>query len=225
MGITSIGLGALSGLVPTEVPVEPDGPEARQWLSDELAKPEYLSAQPTWFDLLAASIRDWFSSLNFSGGGGPPGLGVLVVVVAIALALLIAFLVFGVPRLNRRSTVTGTLFGDDDDRNSSAIRRAAEQAAARDDFATAIAEMFRAIARGLSERTILTVTPGTTAHDFGTRAGRSFPGDAPALSDAAAAFDDVRYLGRDGTRAQFEALASLESRLRASKPELQAVSA
>lgn len=225
MGMTPTGLIALGGRALTEVPVEPDGPEARQWLSDELAGPEYLSAQPTWFDLLAASIRDWFASLDFSGSGGPPGLGILIVVVAVAIALLIAFLVFGVPRINRKSSVTGTLFGDDDDRNSAAIRRAAEQAAGRDDFTTAIAEMFRAIARGLSERTILTVTPGTTAHDFGTRAGRAFVDDAGALADAATAFDEVRYLGRVGTRAQFEAISNLESKLRASKPDLQAVHA
>jgi len=223
--MTPAGLVALGGLIRADVPVEPDGPEARQWLSDELAKPEYLSAQPTWFDLLAASIRDWFASLDFSGAGGPPGIGVLIVIVAIAIAITIAFLVFGVPRINRRSTVTGLLFGDEDDRTSSTIRLAAEHAAASNDFATAIAEMFRAIARGLSERTILMVTPGTTAHDFGTRAGHAFPNDASALTDAAAAFDDVRYLGREGTREQFEAIASLESRLRATKPDLLAVHA
>lgn len=222
LGVWSV-VGAIGAVVPVEVPVDPDAPEARQWLSDELAKSEYQAAQPTWFDLLAASIRDWFLSLNFDSAGGPPQLGILIVVIAIALALVIVFLVFGVPRLNRKSRVSGSLFGDEDDRTAATIRRSAEHAASRGDYATAIAEMFRSIARGLAERTVLTVTPGTTAHDFGTRAGRAFVEHRDALTQAASAFDDVRYLGREGTQKDYLAIAALESALRASKPDLQAV--
>ncbi|MGV8970192.1 MAG: DUF4129 domain-containing protein [Microbacteriaceae bacterium] len=223
-GVESALTGASGWRVSSEVPVDPDSPEARQWLADELAKPEYQAAQPSWFDLLAAAIRDWFLSLNFDGAGGPPQLGILLVSVAIIVAIVILFLVFGVPRLNRRSRVTGALFGDNDDRNSAAIRKSAEQAASRRDFAIAIAEMFRAIARGLAERTVLSVSPGTTAHDFGSRAGRAFPEHDEALAAAASSFDSVRYLGGLGSEEDYAAIAQLESRLRVSKPELAAVS-
>ena len=89
-----------------------------------------------------------------------------------AAALVVAFLIFGVPRLNRRSRVAGVLFGEDDDRGSADMRRDAAAAASRGDYATAIAELFRALARGLAERTIVTVTPGTTARGFAGRADR-----------------------------------------------------
>jgi hypothetical protein len=200
------------------VPVDPDAPEAQQWLRDELAKPPYQAAQPTWFDRISGAIYDWFLGLDPQGAGAPPALGTLVIVLAIVAAIVVAFLIFGLPRLNRRSRVTGSLFGDDDARTAAVMRKAAEEAARAGDYAMAIAEMFRSIARGLAERTVLTTSPGTTAHDFATRAGFVFPTQAPELVAAAAAFDDVRYLGRDGTAEQFAATAALEATLRTAKP-------
>ena len=43
--------------------------------------------------------------------------------------------------------------------------------------------MFRAVARGLAERTVLTVTPGTTASGFATRAGAAFDAEGALVSD------------------------------------------
>jgi hypothetical protein len=207
------------------VPVDPDAAEARQWLVDELTKPEYRAAQPTWFDLLASAISDWLNSLTVGAGGGPPGIGTLIVVLIVAVVLVVAFLVFGLPRLNRRSAVGGSLFGDDDRRDSAAIRAAAQLAAAQQDYSLAVAEMFRAIARGLAERTVLSTMPGTTAHDFAMRAARAFPDSAESLAAAASAFDDVRYLGGEGSREQYELVAALDAQLRAARPVLAAVGA
>ena len=206
------------------VPVDPDAPEARQWLLDELSGADYRAAQPTWFDRLSGAIGDWLNSLRFETADGSD-LGVLVIVLVVVVVLVIAFLVFGLPRLNRRSSVTGSLFGEDDDRDAAAIRRAAEAAAAVGDYALAIAEMYRAIARGLAERTVLSTSPGTTAHAFALRAGASFPGFAAPLSAAAADFDDVRYLGRAGSRERYTAIADLEIGLRSASPAaLEAIS-
>lgn len=216
-------LGGWAGGVASGVPVDPDAEEARRWIVDELAKPEYREAQPTWFDLLAAAISDWLQSLTLGSAGGPPGIGLLIVILAAVAALVVAFLIFGLPRLTTRSRVAGGLFGDDDARDSATIRRAAEGAARSGDFALAIAEMFRCTARGLAERTVLTTSPGTTAHDFARRAAAAFPAFAGPLGDAADAFDEVRYLGRPGTLAQFEAMAGLERGLREARPVLEAV--
>jgi hypothetical protein len=209
--------------MPLDVPVDPDPPEATEWLIDELAKPVYQAAQPTLFDRIAKAIGDWLDSLQFGTIEGPPALGIGLVVALVAVALVVAFLVFGMPRLNRRSVVTGALFGDDDDRSAARIRQDAEAAARRGDFATAIAEMFRAIARGLAERTIVTTTPGTTARDFAARAGAVFPELGARLVESAVAFDAVRYLGRDGSQQQYRAIAALESDLRAARPSLEPV--
>jgi len=207
----------------SSVPVDPDGPQGQQWLRDELAKPEYEAAKPNWFDRLSAEFFEWLGSLLGDGDGGPPGAGLVIILVIVAVVVLLAFLIFGLPRINRRSRITGTLFGDDDARTAAAMRKAAEDAARTSDYALAIAEMFRAIARGLAERTVLTTSPGTTAHDFAARAGTAFPEQAIALDVAAIAFDEVRYLDRPGSAEQYAAVAALETELRTAKPQLTAV--
>lgn len=200
------------------VPVDPDRPEARRLLADELAKQEYQAAKPTWFDQLIGGVNDWLNSLQFEGAEGPPSSGLLVLLVVIVALVVIAFLIFGLPRINRRSTVTGSLFGEDDGRTAAQMRASGEAAAARGDYAVAIAEMYRSIARGLAERTVLTTSPGTTAHDFATRAGVAFPARAADLAASALAFDGVRYLGGEGTRDHYELVERLERALRSDKP-------
>jgi len=204
----------------TDLPVTPDSQQARDWVISELAKPEYQSAKPTWFDLLASAVRDWFASLNFGSVSGPSGLGMLVVIVAVVAAMVIGFLIFGRPRMNQRRTVHPSLFGDAEGRSALAMRQAAESASQRGDFAGAITELFRAIAQSCAERGILSITPGTTAHDFGVRAGHAFPQHAEAITAAAAAFDDVRYLGRSGAGEQYRLMVTLERQLRTLRPEL-----
>ncbi|CAN5216346.1 hypothetical protein BH11ACT4_BH11ACT4_02460 [soil metagenome] len=215
-----MGLTGPLGL-PVDVPVDPTAPVAQQWLIDELSKPVYQAAKPTLFDRIAKSIGDWLDSLQLGSVQGPPAFGIAVVVAILIVGLVVAFLIFGVPRLNRRSAVAGALFGEDDARDAARIRQAAESAARAGDYSTAVAEMFRAIARGLAERTVVTTTPGTTALHFAAQAGTAFPALATGLMDAAAAFDDVRYLGRVGSESQYSSIAALERELRAARPLLE----
>jgi hypothetical protein len=212
--VTGLGL-------PLEVPVDPDAPEAAELLINELSKPQYQAARPTWFDLLAKAVQDWLSSLRLGDVQGPPALGLGVVVTLAVVGIVVAFLVFGVPRLNRRSAVAGSLFGEDDHRTAAIIRQDAEAAAARSEYSIAVAEMFRAIARGLAERSIVTTSPGTTARDFAVTASTPFPDLADALRESATAFDQVRYLDRTGTAEQFQQAAALERDLRSSRPVLE----
>lgn len=203
---------------PFDVPVEPDADEAREWLVNELAKPAYQAAQPTLFDRIAQAVWDWITSLSFGGVEGPPALGLLVVVLLVAAAVVIGVLVFGIPRFNRRSRAVGALFGDEDERTAAELRRGAAQAAAREDWPTAIAELYRAIARDLAERGVLTTSPGTTATGFARRAGELDPGAHAEFLTAAGSFDDVRYLGRPGTREQHEQIVALDQRARELRP-------
>ncbi len=210
--------------LPSDVPVDPDAPEAREWLLDELSKQPYQEAKPTFIDLLAQQILNWFQDvLDWLGGataGGPRTdvpVWLLAVLIPVAIILVLAFLIYGLPRLNRRSSVTGALFGDDDIRDAVSLRRAAERAAAAGDYSTAIAELFRSIARGLGERTLVSMFPGTTAREFARRAAVTFPEDADALATAALDFDGVRYLDRPGTVEQWDAMVALERRLRTAR--------
>lgn len=200
------------------IPVDPDAPEARQWLRNELAKAPYEAARPTWFDRLSTSILDWFTSLTAPSTDGFAAWVPVLLTVAVVVLVVAAILIFGLPRLNRRSRLASDLFGVDDRRGAADLRRAALAAASHRDWNLASAEMFRALARGMSERTILVVTPGTTAHSFATRAAEVFPGEQVRLGEAAELFDGVRYLGIEGTEQRFLALAALESDLRAARP-------
>lgn len=202
-----------------DVPVEPDADEARRMLLDELSKPQYAAAEPTWFDLLARSVWDWITSLRIGGGAVEFGFLSLLFVV-IAIVVIGAFLLFGVPRLRRRSSVTGPLFGVDEHRTSDQLRAAARAAAKTGDWSTAIEEQFRAVARALQERTILTPAPGTTAQAFARQATTAFPEHATALRSAATAFDDVRYLDHPGAQEQFDQLTELDRALEKTAPIL-----
>jgi hypothetical protein len=207
--------GAAPGAVPVTVPVDPSAPDARQLLLDELSKPQYAAARPTLLDRVASAVADWFASLtvpsNGSLGGLLPALGVVI-----ALALIVAaFIVFGRPRRNRRTEGrVDALFGSDDRRTSTQLRASAALAARSGDYLTAIEEIYRSIARRQAERTVVRVSPGTTAREFALRAGVSYPPQAGALEAASAVFDDVRYLGGRPTAERYERLAALEAELR-----------
>ncbi|TIH37859.1 DUF4129 domain-containing protein [Subtercola vilae] len=204
------GLGVL-----TDIPLDPSAPDARQWLIDELAKPEYQAAKPTWLDQAASAVRDWLGSLFVPSSGNLGGL-LPVVIVTIAVGLVVAaFIVFGRPRRNRSAAEPlEALFGVDDRRSSSQLRASAAAAAASGDYRTAVEELYRSIARRQSERTVVRVSPGTTAQEFAARAALSYPAEAGALVAAARVFDEVRYLGATATKAAYEQLAALERQLR-----------
>jgi hypothetical protein len=217
-----------------DVPVDPDDEQARRWLEEELGRGDepYQPPEPPgwWQDFL-----EWLERL-LSGGGAPdaptPGLetgqtvGIVILIILIAAILAVAFVIFGLPRLRKRSKVTGDLFGEDDDRSAAELRTAAQQAADAGDYTSAVVELFRSLARDLAERGIVVTFPGTTARDFARRTGLVFPPTAERLADAAAVFDDLRYLGGVGTLDQWQRMSALDADLRAARrPRVRATDA
>jgi hypothetical protein len=204
------------------IPVDPDAPEAQQWLRDELAKAPYQAAQPTWFDRLSQAVIDWFTSLTFSGDGSGGWLSVLGSLILFAV-IVAAVLIFGLPRrARRRREQAAGLFAEDDRRTAAQLRKAATAAAAAGDWTLASEEAFRAIARDLAERTIVRQTPGTTAHSVAELASAAFPPEAARLREGANVFESVRYLGGSGTEAGYRALTDLDASLQASRPRVTA---
>ncbi|KQZ08710.1 hypothetical protein ASD23_09995 [Agromyces sp. Root1464] len=199
-------------------PLDPDAPEARRWLEDELTGPEYQAAKPSPFDVAMQAIRDWFLGL-FDGATGLPGpvLTLLLVLLVVAL-VVVGLLVFGLPRLRRRRRSEVALFDDHDRRDLETLRRAAIAAASAGDWPLAIEERFRALVRGLVEREVVTVHPGTTARAFADAAAGSFPDLAAELRTAAAGFDGVRYLGRAGSADEYARVTELERRIAEARP-------
>lgn len=205
------------------VPVEPEAPDARELLLDELTDPAYAESQPTWFDLVAQSVIDWFGTLRLGEGGGPPALALVIGAIVLAAAIAAALLVYGVPRWRNRSRLTTELLGERDRRTARQLRRDAERAAASSDWPRAIADRYRAIARALDERTIVTALPGTTAHGFARAAARQFPDHAGQLEAAADRFDGVRYLDRPGTADDYALVRTLDEAIDAKPSPLPAV--
>jgi hypothetical protein len=199
-------------------PLDPDAPEARRWLEDELVKPEYQAAQPNAFDLAMQAIRDWFLSLFEGAPGVPAPILTLLLILLVAGLIVVGLLVFGLPRLRRRRRLPEPLFDDRDRRDLETLRRAAEAAAAAGDWPLAIEERFRAVVRGVVERDLVRVHPGTTARGFADAASPPFPAHDAALRSAAADFDGVRYLGHAGTPAAYERITALEGELAGARP-------
>ena len=204
-----------------DVPVVPDPDQARDWLDQELASPEYAAAQPTWFDLLVQRFLDWLGgfSLDSSGAEGFPWWVLVLIAIAVIIAIAV-FRVVGLPRLQHRRSAQRGLFGDDDERDAATLRQAARRAALSGEWATAIAELYRALARDLDDRTLVTLLPGTTAHGFARQASMVFPAESSALEASAGDFDRVRYLGEPGSREDYQRLSELDQRVRAARPLL-----
>lgn len=207
--------GSAIGFTAPWVPVEPDAPDARDLLLDELSDPAYAAAQPTWFDLLSQAVADWLGSLRLAEGDGVPALGFVIGAILLAAAIIAALLIYGVPRWRARSAAGVELLGDRDRRTARQLRRDAERAAAAGDWARAIADRYRAVARALDERTIVPALPGTTAHGFARAAGRLFAVEASALEAAADRFDAVRYLDQSGSADDYGLVRALDERLAA----------
>jgi hypothetical protein len=222
MGMTRL----LTG-VPLDTPLDPDRDEARRLLEDELAKSRYQQGSPAETPQWLEDLYDWFRRMldSLGGEGTVPGWIVVLVIVGIAV-VVVAFLVFGVPRLRARSGVRGTgdeLFEADDHRDAATMRRDADAAARAGRFGDAIAERFRAIARSLHERTLVTTVPGSTAHDVARRAAIPLPEHGAALDLAAHDFDAVRYLGDPGDRDRYERLVALDTAVQRTRPQLEPV--
>lgn len=196
-----------------EIPVDPDADDARRWLQDELAKPEYRAAEPTWFDRLMKAIGDWIGELFSSGGGVPQPVVIAVVILVVVALVVIGLLVFGLPRLRRRRAASAPLFDDGDTRDLAELRRAAEAAAQRGDWPLAIEERFRAVVRGLVDRELVRVYPGSTAHGIADASAAPLPEFAAELAAGAALFDQVRYLGRAGDAEGYARLTALDEAL------------
>jgi len=204
--------------VSAAAPLLPEPDDARRALLRELTGADYVAARPTWLDRAAQSFWDWIEGIRFGGVDGAPSAGLLIALIVLVGVVVVVFVVYGRPRLDRRSASSGSVFGVDDERDADTLRRAARAAAARGDHATAIAEAFRGLTRALVDRGLIETSPGTTANGVGERASAVFPEHERASRAAARAFDEVRYLGRTGSEDDYRAVAELDRILSSEQP-------
>jgi len=207
--LAAFGLPTVLSL-PTRVPVDLGRDEGRVAATRELLRPIYHRDDPTLYDRL----REWIARLLgrlivravTAAPGGPWGFLVIIAVVAALVAL--ALWRHGAPARARTRDETTLL--TDDDRSADEMRAAADRAAAAGDWVLAVQERFRALVRGLEERTIIDQRPGWTADEAAAAAGRPLPELADQLVAAARLFDGVTYGGKPADGGMHERLNTLD---------------
>jgi hypothetical protein len=198
-----------SGL-PGRVPVTPDRAQARQWAVQELAGKEYADARPTLLERALTWLLDHQPKLP-SGPGSP--LLMVLLVALIALAGGYALQRSGGFRRAAARRAGGAVFGDPV-LSAAEHRAAADAYVAAGDPSRAVLERFRAVARELEERVVLTPQPGRTADEVARDAAAALPELARALATGAELFDEVCYGGRPGTVAADQQLSDLDAAVR-----------
>jgi hypothetical protein len=189
--------------------------EAQRAAERELADPAYSADDP---GLVARGVRWLFDQFGHlvdraaevtpAGYAGLAVLFVLLVLVVIAIRLRLG-------RIGRVAPGADDPLFDTRPRSADEHRRAADGHAARGEWAEAVRERFRAVVRGLEERTLLDPRPGRTADEAAAEAGRALPIHAAGLRAAARVFDDVWYGGRAATSAMDAQLRAVDEAVRA----------
>ncbi len=197
------------------MPVEPSEEEARRWLVEELARPEYEEARPSLLD----RFLDWLSDLLDLDGvpSAGEGLGIALIGLLIVVALLVVLRVVGPVRRSYRRAMAGSVFGDEVV-SADEHRRRADRFASAGQWEDAVRERFRALVRALEERAVLDERPGRTADEASAEAGVALPPLAGALAAAAGTFDDVCYGGRPADAEQHRAMHELDRLVARAKP-------
>jgi len=205
----------LAARVVTGVPVDPDAATARRWAREELLDPVYHEQRS-----LLSRLWDWAAE-QLAGLRTPAALdpwAVLLVVAVLVAVVVIAFLVGGPVRRARTSSSARSVLDADDTRSAQQIRAAADTAAARGDWSLAVLERYRAIVRGLEERTVLDERAARTAHEAALAAAGRLPELGAELVAAGRTFDDVAFGDVAGTPDEDAALRALDERVRGARP-------
>ena len=199
-----------------EPPVLPDAGEAQRWAAEELAKPEYRDAAPSWLDTLWRNFLDWLQSLDGSPGDAAP---VPSPVIAIVIAAIVAAAIILIrPRLNARARQAKELFERDTALAAADYRERAEAAAAAGRWGDAVVDRFRGVVRNAEDRAILDPQPGRTADEAARALSVPFDTESGRLARAAAVFDGIRYGNRSAGSADYQEMVELDAALDALKP-------
>jgi hypothetical protein len=198
--------------------LDPTPPQARDWLRQELAGPQYrspwLESAVRWF---TDQIRRLLEGARHLAGFSP------LMTVLIAL-VVIALLVWVLPRVRRERGVAGSGGAVLEDVKITArhYRDQAAQAIRDGRYDDAVLDGFRAIAKDMSDRRVLRDAPGRTAHEVSLALASPFPDHADRLALAADLFDSVRYGHRRASAYQSGQIQELDAELVTSHPLLVA---
>jgi hypothetical protein len=214
----SLHLASARLVIGSEAPVEPERDEARRWAVEELSKQHYLQAQPNWLEERWQEFLDWLHGLNGEGQGWGNDVG-LPLIGAVAVVLIALAIILVRPRLNARRKEAGNIFDDEPSVSAETYRQRAAAASARQDWATAVVEHFRAIVRSAEDRAVIDAQPGRTADEVARQLGVAFSEASSELVSAAWLFDSVRYGKAKASAGEYASLQALDKRLLSMKAD------
>jgi hypothetical protein len=183
----------------------------------ELSKAIYHPHEPLTQRVLNA-IGDLLNDLTQAGRSFPGGWWAVVALTAL-LAALITVVLSRTGPLARSRRAAGQLMAGSGPLSAAEHRIRAGRLAAAGDYAGAILERVRAIARELDERAVLTPRAGRTADEMAEEAAAALPAEAGALRGAALMFDDICYGERPGTQEGYALVRELDTRISAAVPK------
>ena len=210
--------GVLAAALPRDL--DPSTDQARQWLSDELARSEYQDTRSLFqrlMDWLGDRLADLQSTQGTGGASLPPVVITLVVVLLVAggIVLLTRIRVESRSVAERRKTLLG-----DSVLTADQLRREAERALADGRFDDAVLAWTRAIARDAESRTLLPDARSMTAHEVGAALAVAFPSQVADISRTMDLFDAVAYGDLTASRDDALTARSTDAALHEAKPVL-----
>jgi hypothetical protein len=208
-------------IAPSWTPVrglDPSPDQAREWLAQELNRSSYRGS---WLESLLRwvlrQLNNLLDGVSRVGGLSP----VITVLVALVVITLLGWVL---PKVRRESAAAGAEWAVLRELTTSAAtyRDRAARAFTNGRYDEAVLDWFRALARDMSDRTLLDDAPGRTAHEVSLALGHPFPGQAERIGHAADVFDSVRYGHRGVTAEQADAVQKLDAELVRTRPKLAA---
>ena len=210
--------GVLAAALPRDL--DPSTDQARQWLSDELARSEYQNTSSLLqrlMDWLGDRLADLQSTQGTGGASLPP------VVITLVVALLVAGGVVLLTRIRVESRSVAdrrkTLLGDSV-LTADQLRREAERALSDGRFDDAVLAWTRAIARDAESRTLLPDARSMTAHEVGAALAVAFPSQVADINRTMDLFDAAAYGDLTASRDDAMTTRSTDAALHAAKPVL-----
>ncbi|GAA1939199.1 DUF4129 domain-containing protein [Nocardioides marmoribigeumensis] len=193
--------------------LDPSPDQAREWVTRELARPEY--PHPSLLDRFLSWLGDRLDGLVSAAGGSGVGVLVAVVVAGVLAVVLLAAL----SRVRRDPVATGGEAGVLDlPETADGLRRRAELSLADGRPGDAVADAARALARRCVERGLIDDSPGRTTHEVYAEVAARFTDRSSRLMGAADLFDRVVYGRRAAGADAARDLLDLEDELRRTRP-------
>lgn len=198
-----------------------DTPLVGRRLGQQVARSELSKAIYHPHESLTQRLLDVIGRLLnhlYAAGKSFPGGWWSVVALAALAALAVTLVLARLGPLARAHREPGPLAPGGQPLSAADHRQRAARLASTGDYAEAILEAVRGIARQLEERSVLSPRLGRTADEIAAEAGLALPAEAAALHEAARLFDDICYGERPGTAAGYALVRDLDTRLQSARP-------